>query len=372
MRDTFNRYIAPLSVLNQRRYELLYTLLEPILPGLLDEEVSEIFVLNEHDIRVRKRGGDSPLKGRSFQGKDLEALIQQVGTFNHRKIGFNTGKGETPILEGSLPCGSRCSGVLRGINVDSHCLTIRKHHKRMLTPQDLVDYGSITPEALAWLKDQIVAKNSNILISGGTDTGKTTFLNTIANYLPDPHRILLVEDTPELQINKPHVVRFQTSPESGVGFTHLLDLCMRQTGDHIIFGEIRAGQQIRGVLSGSPAYPFVMALNSGHLASMCTIHANGREESLDKFLDYCFFSGVTNVPGEMYAKMVGQAFQVVVQLVKKRGEGRKICESISLCKGYNKTDQRFELADVFRFNEDTQKLDNLSEKTRPLGENGWL
>ena len=366
MRSQFDAYIAHLPPLNRRHYDLLYTMLGPILPGLLDDTVSEIFVLSETDIRVRKRGGDHPLPSQ-FKGNDLESLILQIGTFNHRRVGFNVEKGESPILEGSLPCGSRCSGVLRGINVDHHCLTIRKHHKSMLTPQDLVNYGSITPQALTWLKDQIVGRNSNILISGGTDSGKTTFLNTISNYLPETHRILLVEDTPELQIHKPHVVRFQTSPQSGVGFTHLLDLCMRQTGDHIIFGEIRAGQQLQGGLSGSPAYPFVTALNSGHLASMCTIHANGREESLEKFVDYCFFSGVTGVPGEMYAKMVGKAFQVVVQLVKKRGEGRKICESISVCRGYNKADQRFDLQDVFRFNEATQELERFCEKSEKPG-----
>lgn len=248
-----------------------------------------------------------------------------------------------------MPCGSRCSGALKGINVDDDCLTIRKHNKSMLTPDDLVKLGSITREALEWLRRRIVEDNMSVLISGSTDSGKTTFLNVISNYLPDEHRILVCEDTPELKINKPHVVRFQTAPAAGVSFVDLLDLCMRQTGDHIVFGEIRAGQQSNGRMTGSPAYPFAMALNSGHLASMTTIHANGREESLNKFVDYCFFSGVPNVPERMFRKLVGHAFQIVVQLVKDRSTGRKICQSISLSEGFNEERECFRMRDVFAF-----------------------
>lgn len=352
MIPTFEAYIQDLDDLRKREYRLLYPLMEPLLEPLLNPDVSEIFVLSESDIRFRIRGTDYSHNG-GFRTQDLEALIKQIGTFNHRRIGFEPEKKESPILEGSLPCGSRVSGVLRGINVDHHCLTIRKHNKSMLQPEDLIRFGSITEDALDFVRNEILENDSNILISGGTDTGKTTWLNTVANFLPNDRRILVCEDTPELKINKPHVVRFQTSPSAGVGFTHLLDLCMRQTGDHIIFGEIRAGQQIRGAMAGSPAYPFIMALNSGHRASMATIHANGRVESLEKFVDYCFFSGVSNVPGEMFAKMVGKAFQLVVQLRKR--DGKKITESISRVVGFE-PEGGFDLRDVFVFNKQLERV----------------
>lgn len=351
---SFEEYIASISPEGQRQYRLLRPLLDPVIQYLLDSRVSEIFVLSERDIRYRIQGSDHRSAGPYFSDEDLQALIQQIGTFNQRQIGFLSDRGQHPVLEGSLPCGSRCSGALKGVNVDSHCLTIRKHHKSMLTPKDLVDFGSITQEALDWLQERILVYDESILISGSTDSGKTTFLNVISNFLSDDHRILVCEDTPELQINKPHVVRFQTAPAAGVSFVELLDLCMRQTGDHVVFGEIRAGQQVDGRMAGSPAYPFAMALNSGHLASMTTIHANGREEALNKFVDYCFFSGVPGVPAEMFRKMVGSAFQVVIQLTKDRKNGKKLCTSISTCKGWDEAHQRFQVADVFTRDEEGQ------------------
>ncbi|MDJ0842345.1 MAG: ATPase, T2SS/T4P/T4SS family [Acidobacteriota bacterium] len=204
---------------DQELYRLLAPMIQPILAPLADPAVSEIFIYRPERIVCRVRGVDRELPGR-FKVETLRRLIQQLGTFNGRRIGF--GKGHTPILEGTLPCGSRVSGVLKGVNADADALTIRKHTHAMLSPQDLIDLGSITPEALAWLRRAIEADQS-ILISGATDSGKTTFLNVLAQCLPDEHRILVCEDTPELQIDKPNVVRFRTDPHSGIGFLELLD-----------------------------------------------------------------------------------------------------------------------------------------------------
>jgi len=309
-------------------YRLLLPLIDPISPYLADPEISEIFVYGPSRIVMRKQGRDHPTTAQ-FRSSQLKHLIQQIGTFNGRVMGFDVKKGETPILEGSLPCGSRVSGVLHGINADADSLTIRKHSKSMLKPEDLVRLGSVTEEALAFLQS-VIQQDGSILVSGATDTGKTTFLNTLATFLPDGNRILVCEDTPELRINKPNVVRFRTSPTSGVGFLELLDLSMRQSGDHIIFGEIRASQQTAKGSAGSPAFPFLMALNSGHKASMTTIHANGREASLEKMVNYCFFSNA-HVPERIYRASVAEAFRVVVQLGKE--QGRKRVVSISEING---------------------------------------
>ena len=341
----FNELIATLPPVQQELYVLLKPLIQPILAPMVNDDVSEIFVYAPNRIVYRISGKDYPSTAH-FEKETLRNLIQQLGTFNGRAIGFDPAKGETPILEGSLPCGSRVSGVLQGVNVDHDSLTIRKHTRSMLTPDDLVRFGSITPQALLWL-NKAIQDDQSILISGSTDSGKTTFLNVIARFLPEDNRILVCEDTPELQIDKPNVARFRTHPRSGIGFLELLDLTSRQSGDHIIFGEIRAGQQTRNGTAGSPAFPFIMALNSGHLASMTTIHADGGEASLNKFVNYCFFSGA-NVPEHVFRSGVAEAFGVVVQLRKLRGTKKKVVESISKVNGLT-DDGRFDIEDVFRY-----------------------
>ncbi len=337
----FETIIAGLTEPEQDRYRLLKPLILPILKPLADPAVTEIFIYRPGRIVCRQQGVDQDIDA-GFRTETLRHLIVQLGTFNGRKIGF--GAGQTPILEGILPCGSRVSGVLKGVNADADALTIRKHTHSMLTPQDLIDFGSITSEALDWLR-KAIAEDQSILISGATDSGKTTFLNVLSQYLPEENRILVCEDTPELQIDKPNVARYRTDPNSGIGFLELLDLCMRQSGDHIIFGEIRAGQQTRDGNAGSPAFPFVMALNSGHRCSMTTIHANGGRESLEKFVNYCFFSGPT-VPERVFRASVAEAFGVVVQLVKLPEEKRKVVQSIARIIGLDR-DGGFEMEDVF-------------------------
>ncbi|MDJ0842420.1 MAG: ATPase, T2SS/T4P/T4SS family, partial [Acidobacteriota bacterium] len=207
----FDTIIAGLTEPEKDRYRLLEPMIQPILEPMTDPAVTEIFIYRPERIVCRAKGIDREIEGR-FRGETLRHLITQLGTFNGRKIGF--GSGQTPILEGTLPCGSRVSGVLKGVNADADSLTIRKHTHSMLTPQDLMDFGSITREALDWLRAAI-ADDQSILISGSTDSGKTTFLNVLSQYLPEENRILICEDTPELQIDKPNVARYRTDPNSG-------------------------------------------------------------------------------------------------------------------------------------------------------------
>ena len=326
----WDAYLADLPPLQQERYTLLAPLLAPILPYLLDPEVSEIFINTPHEVWLRSKGRDRRV-GARFTPAGLRSLMDQLATFNGRQLGFETG--QHPILEGILPCGSRVSGALHGVNVRNHHLTIRKHNRSLLAPEDLIRLGTVTEAQLEALQHILLVEGGSILVSGSTDAGKTTFLNTLVRFLPEDHRILVCEDTPELQIVQPHVVRFQTQPRAGITFINLLDLCMRQTGDHIVFGEIRAGQMTRNGMAPSPAYPFVMALNSGHGASMTTIHANGGAASLEKFVDYCHLSGLPNVPDTVYRRAVAEAFNAVVHLAKDPETRKRKVQSLHRVQG---------------------------------------
>lgn len=337
---TWEPLLARLDPVRRAQMNLLRPMMAPIEAPFLDPNVTEIFINSPTCIRIRTKGLDT-VSTAQYDPRRLELMMDQIATFNGAKLGW--GPDLDPILEGVLPDGSRCSGALEGVNADSAHLTIRKHRQTHLTLDDLVKAGSVSEAALAYLKT-VMDHGGHVLISGGTGSGKTTFLNTLSSFLPRHHRIITVEDTPELQLQADHVLRLRTAPYANVDPTRLMRLTMRETGDHIVFGEIR----------GAEAWPLALALNSGHAASMTTIHADGPEEALEKFADYCLlFNG--NVPTHVYAKRIARTFAAIVQLQKCRRTHRRHVVSIGSCDGFDPNQHRFRV--TFRFARQGDRLE---------------
>jgi pilus assembly protein CpaF len=210
-----------------------------------------------------------------------------------------------------LPDGSRVSAVIPPCSLGGTTLTIRKFQTRFFTAEQLVRIGTMTSEVLVCVQDAI-ARNENILISGGTGTGKTTLLNALTAFLPPNDSIVVIEDTAELQIDRPNVVRFEARREQAsapaVTIRGLLRATLRHRPDRIIVGEVRGGE----------AFDLLQALNTGHSGSLSTIHANSAEQALSRFASCVVQSGI-ELPYQAVRHQIGDAIGVVLHLGRRGG-----------------------------------------------------
>lgn len=222
----------------------------------------------------------------------------------------------SPICDARLPDGSRVNAIIPPLAIDGSCLTIRKFKKDKLTLDNLVEFGSMTPSC-AKLVMAIGRCRVNILVSGGTGSGKTTMLNCLTRYIESDERIITCEDAAELQLQQPHVVRLETRPPNleGVGEITMRDLiknCLRMRPERIIVGEVR----------GSEAFDLLQAMNTGHDGSMGTIHANNPREALSRVENMIAMGGL-NLPSAAVREQISGAVNVVIQVQRLRDGSRK-------------------------------------------------
>jgi pilus assembly protein CpaF len=215
-------------------------------------------------------------------------------------------------------------------------LTIRKFQTRFFTADELLRIGTLTPVVLDAVREAI-AQNENILISGGTSTGKTTLLNALAAFLPTDDRIVLIEDTAELQIDRPNVVRFEARREQGtlpaVTIRDLLRATLRHRPDRIIVGEVRGGE----------AFDLLQALNTGHSGSLSTIHANSAEQALARFASCVVQSGV-ELPYQAVRYQIADAIHLVLHLDRRRGT--RVTKELLHVGRYDAGHDRYDVADL--------------------------
>lgn len=222
----------------------------------------------------------------------------------------------SPICDARLPDGSRVNAIIPPLAIDGSCMTIRKFKKDKLTLDNLVDFGSMTPSC-AKLVMAIGRCRVNVLISGGTGSGKTTMLNCLTRYIESDERIITCEDAAELQLQQPHVVRLETRPPNleGVGEITMRDLiknCLRMRPERIIVGEVR----------GPEAFDLLQAMNTGHDGSMGTIHANNPREALSRVENMIAMGGL-NLPSAAVREQISGAVNVVIQVQRLRDGSRK-------------------------------------------------
>jgi pilus assembly protein CpaF len=254
-------------------FELILPFLRPIEHLILDPEISEIMVNDPAHVFIERAGMMQAVPGTSLTVKSLEVAVRNIA----RRLGDDISE-EKPILDSRLPDGSRVAAVLPPCSLQGVTLTIRKFNAKHLGIDELIQIGTLTQELAEVLKTAVVNRQ-NILISGGTGTGKTTLLNILARFIPDYERILVIEDTAEIQITTPNLVRFEARREQNglpaVTIRDLLKASLRHRPDRILLGEIR----------GAEAFDLLQLLNTGHSGTISTVHANSAQQALTRLFD---------------------------------------------------------------------------------------
>ncbi|GAC1304898.1 MAG: hypothetical protein NVS2B3_05220 [Vulcanimicrobiaceae bacterium] len=286
--------------------------LGPLEDLMRDAAVSEIMVNGPNVIYV-ERGGRITLTDRRFNDeRHLRTIIERIIAPLGRRIDESS-----PMVDARLPDGSRVNAIIEPLALDGSTLTIRRFGSKRLCMDDLVKFGSITPEATGLLKAMVEAR-LNVVVSGGTGSGKTTFLNIMSNYIPNGERIVTIEDAAELLLNQDHVVRLESRPANieGRGAVIIRDLVknsLRMRPDRIVVGECRSGE----------ALDMLQAMNTGHDGSMTTLHANTPRDALARMETLVLMAGF-ELPVRAIREQIASAVDAVVQIERMRDGSRKV------------------------------------------------
>src|SRR2546430_8485939 len=311
------------------QFETILPFLRPIEHLILDPDISEIMVNAGSRIFVEKNGQLTSVPGITISEQALSAAVKNIA----RRLGDDISEAK-PILDSRLPDGSRVAAVLPPCSIDGITLTIRKFNTRHFTMADLIQNGTLNVNTAEFLRER-VGNRQNILISGGTGTGKTTLLNILADFIPDEERILLIEDTAELNIRKNNLVRLETRREQtglpAVTVRDLLKAALRHRPDRIIVGEVRGGE----------AFDLLQALNTGHSGSLCTLHANSARQAIARFADCVLQSGV-ELPHRAVRSNIANAVDLLLHIARVRGK-RELVEVLEIA-SYDRE------GDEYRFN----------------------
>jgi Flp pilus assembly CpaF family ATPase len=295
--------------------------------------VSEIMVVDKQHIYI-ERAGNLQNSGRRFiSDAVIEAIIQRIVANVGRRIDRSQ-----PLVDARLSDGSRVNAVIAPLAVSGPTLTIRKFPERKMIVDDLITRGAMTRTAAEFLRAAVLSRK-NILISGGTGTGKTTLLNCLSDFIPDKERIVTVEDTAELQLAKEHVVRLETKSANveGAGEYSIRDLvknALRMRPDRIVVGECR----------GPEALDMLQAMNTGHDGSLTTIHANNSADVILRL--EVLVQMAADLPVESIRHQIASAVDVIVQLKRMR-DGRRCLSQITEVAGINPISNKLEMRDLF-------------------------
>ena len=310
--------------------------LYPIKDLLDDAGVSEIMINGPKEIFVEKKGLVYKTEN---QFHNEEALISAMRAIA-QSVGRRIDK-DNPRLDARLPDGSRIHVVLPPMAKNGTTVAIRKFSKEKLTLNDLITFGSLSKEAARFL-DICIFLGKNIIVSGGTGSGKTTMLNVLGSRIPKTQRLIIIEDAAELQVKAEHVVNFETrkaDAERGTTEVSIRDLvisAMRLRPDRIIVGEVR----------GEEALDLIQVMNTGHDGSMGTVHANNPVDACTRLETLCLM-GDTKIPPDAVRKMVGSAMQIIVQCSRFHDGGRRTSH-ISEITGIDKNGNYIS-RDIFRW-----------------------
>lgn len=305
---------------------------------MADKSITEIMINGFDNIFVERAGKLERLADKFESQERLRNIITKFVQEAGRSVNESN-----PIVDTRLKDGSRVNVVLDPIALDGPIVTIRRFPEEGMTIQKLIQYGSITPEAAIFLEKLVRAKY-NIFISGGTGSGKTTFLNALSNYIPKTERVITIEDSAELQIKHiPNLVRLETrnANSTGVGGISMKDLIkssLRMRPERIIVGEVR----------GEEALDMLQAMNTGHDGSISTGHANSAADMLSR-IETMVLSGAGGLPLEAIRQQIASAVDIIIHLSRMRDSTRKTLEITEI---EELKDGKFILNRLFQFQED--------------------
>ena len=319
-----------MSLSNEPSFRLIAPFLRPVMGLLDDESVSEVMV-NPGAVFVERGGKLERIAGVVLDPKHVRQAALAIARSQGDDI-----SAERPLLNARLPDGSRIAAALPPCSFGGPALTIRKFARQKLTLDDLVGSGSVS-ELVAQEVRWAVERRRNILISGGTGTGKTTLLAAISCLIPAGERVLTIEDTVELQLEHPNLIRFearrQTDGAPEVTVRDLVRAALRHRPDRIVLGEVRGGE----------AWDLLQALNTGHDGSLSTLHASSAANALKRCTSCVLQAGI-GLPWEAVQDLVGDVVDLVLHLERRDGR-RKVAEALRV-DGFNWSARQWECRPV--------------------------
>jgi len=326
--------------------------LGPLEPLLADESVTEIMCNGPKKVFVERKGRLQRVNITFESNEHLMRIIERIVAPIGRRIDESS-----PTVDARLKDGSRVNAVIPPIALNGPTLTIRKFFKKPLTIEDLIRFGSVTEESVEFMRACVIAA-INVVVSGGTGTGKTTFLNVLSSFIPQHDRILTIENAAELQLRQEHVVTLESRPPNveGKGEISIRDLvinALRMRPDRIVVGECRGGETL----------DMLQAMNTGHEGSMTTLHANTSRDALTRIETMCMMSGM-ELPHRAIREQVASAIDLIVQLSRMRDGSRRVT-AITEIQGME--GDIITTADLFKFEQSGYENGKIIGLLRPTG-----
>jgi len=290
--------------------------LGPLEPLLWDEDVNDILVNGPNQVYVERQGKLYLTDVRFNDDQHLMLIIDRIVSQVGRRVDESS-----PMVDARLPDGSRVNAIIPPLALDGPALSIRRFGKKRFTMDDLVEKETITADMVEFMQ-AIVRARLNVLVSGGTGSGKTTMLNCMSAFVPVDERIVTIEDSAELLLQQPHVVRLETRPPNVEGKgevtqRELVRNCLRMRPDRIIVGEVR----------GAEVFDMLQAMSTGHDGSICTVHANTPRDALQRLEMMMLLSGAS-IPQRAMRQQIASALNIVVH-VSRLSDGSRKCMKIS-------------------------------------------
>jgi pilus assembly protein CpaF len=313
-------------------FEMILPFLKPIEHLILDESISEVMVNGSEHVFIERNGFLERVPSIALGDRALMVAVKNIA----RRLGDDISESK-PILDSRLPDGSRVAVVIPPCSLGGVTLTIRKFNTRDFQMEDLIAAGTLDRAVANRLEDYVLTRK-NILISGGTGTGKSTLLSILAKFIPPEERTLVIEDTAEIHLTQQNLVRFEARREqNGLGAVSIRDLLrasLRHRPDRILLGEIRGGE----------AFDLLQLLNTGHSGTLSTIHANSARQGLARFTSCVLQSGV-DLPYLAIKTNIADSLNVVVHI--ERRPGRRYVSEILEVNGYEPDADLFDYGAVF-------------------------
>ncbi len=311
----------------------------PLESLLSDDSISEVMVNGPHQVYVERAGKLTLTNVRFVNDGHVERIINKIVQPLGRRV-----NAKTPLVDARLPDGSRVNAIVPPCAIDGPSITIRKFSKERLTIDDLIRFGSLSEDMANFLEACVISK-LNVVIAGGTSSGKTTLLNVLSGFIPEGERIVTIEDSAELSLNQSHVVRLETrhahhDDEKEVSIRDLVRNSLRMRPERIVIGECR----------GSEALDMLQAMNTGHDGSLTTVHANTPRDTISRLETLVLMAGM-DMPLEIVRKQIASAVQLIVQQARLRDGSRRVTHitEVTGMEGENVVMQ-----DIFQFEEQGQ------------------